>query len=106
MAIIDPWNVPININQQEYAIKGNMIKYQITMSDLELMKIDPNIFNFDIKRQLMMGLLDEIMKTKSVEFTKMEDPLRGASYFRARMFVVPDDMVRILRVSQINNIPT
>ena len=103
MAIIDPWNVPIDINTYEHVIKGNMIKYEITMSDLELMKINPKTFDFEIKRQLMMGLLDEIMRTKSVEFTKAENYQSGASYFRARMFVVPDDMVRILRVSQINN---
>lgn len=103
MAIIDPWNIPIDIKTYDHAIKGNMIKSQITITALELMSIDPKTFDFDIKRQLMMGLLEEIMKTKSVEFTRMEDHISGNTYFRARMFVVPDDMVRILRVSQINN---
>jgi len=44
MAIIDPWNLPIDINSYDYAIKGNMIKYQLSISEVELMKIDPKNF--------------------------------------------------------------
>jgi hypothetical protein len=106
MAIIDPWNIPIDINSYEYAIKGNMIKYQISVSEYELMKIDPKTFQDDIKKQLMYGLIDELMKTRSVEFTRAQDVSYASfdsTHFRARMFVVPDDQVRILRVSQLNN---
>lgn len=104
MAITDPWSVPISINSHEYTIKGNMLSTQITMSDLEFLKINPQTFQSDIKQQLMVRLLDEIMKTRSVEFTKSEDLSFGRTHFRARLFAVPDDQVRILRVSQINNI--
>jgi hypothetical protein len=103
MAIIDPWNVPININAYEYAIRGNMLTTQITMSELDFLKIDPQTFKLDIKQQLMVKLLDEIMNVKCVEFTKFEDRGGYQTHFRARMFVVPDDQVRILRVSQLNN---
>jgi hypothetical protein len=103
MAITDPWSVPISINSHEYAIKGNMIKYQMTIGEYELMKIDPKTFEVEIKQRLMYGIIDEIMKTRSVEFTKMFDPLSGNTYFRARLFAVPDDQIRILRVSQLNN---
>jgi hypothetical protein len=105
MAINDPWNVPIDINSYDYAIKGNMITSRITMSDLDFLKIDPQTFQSDIKQQLMVRLLNEIMNIKCVEFTKSEDHHLsfGQTHFRARMFVVPDDQVRILRVSQLNN---
>jgi len=103
MAINDPWNVPIDINSYDYAIKGNMIKYQLSISEVELMKIDPKNFSDVIKKQLMYGLIDELMKTRSVEFTRAQDVSFGSAHFRARMFVVPDDQVRILRVSQLNN---
>jgi hypothetical protein len=103
MAINDPWNVPIDINSYDYAIKGNMIKYQLSISELELMKIDPKNFSDVIKKQLMYGLMDELMNTRSVEFTRAQDVSFGSAHFRARMFVVPDDQVRILRVSQLNN---
>ena len=46
----------------------------------------------------MSLLLFEAMQTKGIEFTKFEDPGGGQTHFRARMFVVPDDQVRILRV--------
>ena len=103
MAIIDPWSIPISINSQEYAIRGNMIKYQITMSEYDLMEINPKTFELNIKQQLMDGLMYEVTNTKSVEFTKSSDRITGLTYFRARMFVVPDDQVKILRVSQLNN---
>lgn len=104
MAIIDPWNVPIDINSHDYAIKGNMIKYQLSISEVELaMKIDPKNFSDVIKKQLMYGLMDELMKTRSVEFTRAQDVSFGSAHFRARLFAVPDDQVRILRVSQLNN---
>lgn len=105
MAIIDPWSVPIDINSHEYAIKGNMLKYTITVHELEYMQ-DRSAFDIDIKQRLVDGLMQELFKTKSIEFTKSQDVYLGEHYYRARMFVVPDDQVRILRVSQINNIPT
>jgi hypothetical protein len=103
MAIIDPWNIPIDVNTKEYDIKGNMIKAELVLSDYELMKINPPTFEMDVKQQLIQMLMQEIFKHKCIEFTKMEDLMRGATSFRARMFVVPDDQVRILRVSQKNN---
>ena len=103
MAIIDPWNVPIDIKDMEYAIKGNMIKAQLIVSDLEQLQMNVATFQDDIKQKLLMVLLDELMKTKSVEFTKMPHHSHGLTYFRVRMFAVPDDQVRILRVSQIDN---
>lgn len=103
MAIIDPWNLPIDIKEMEYAIKGNMIKAQLVVSDLEQLQMNVATFQDDIKQRLLIVLLDELMKTKSVEFTKMPHHSHGLTYFRARMFAVPDDQVRILRVSQLNN---
>jgi hypothetical protein len=99
MAITDPWRIPIDINSCEYAIKGNMIKAQLVVSDLEQLQMNVATFQDDIKQRLLMVLLDELMKTKSVEFTKMPHHSHGLTYFRARMFAVPDDQVRILRVS-------
>ena len=44
MAIIDPWNVPIDIPTHDYAIRGRMIDSSLILSDYELMKIDPKTF--------------------------------------------------------------
>jgi hypothetical protein len=101
MAITDPWNLPIDINSQQYAIKGNMIQSHIVMSDYEFLQIDPQ--KLSIKDRLVDDLWRELLQAKCIEFTKFEDLGGGQTHFRARMFVVPDDQVRILRLSQLNN---
>lgn len=103
MAIIDPWNMPIDIQTTDYDIAGIMLKHDLFISEYELMKIDPQKFQYEIKKRLMIGLLDEIARAKCVEFTKQPNFEELKTHFRARMFVVPDDQVRILRLSQINN---
>jgi hypothetical protein len=107
MAIIDPWSIPIDINSQlnsqQYAIQGRMIKSHIVMNEMEFLKIDPRNFQSDIKERLMSLLLFEAMQTKCIEFTKFEDQGGRDTHFRARMFAVPDNQVRILRVSHLNN---
>lgn len=104
MAITDPWNTPIDIKQHEYAISGKMLQHNVSIHEFELMKIDPKTFEYEIKKRLMEGMLEEIMKYRCVEFTKQQDISTFETHFRARMFVVPDSQVKILRVSQINNI--
>ena len=84
---------PIIYSDKDY-FKGTNLKY------------DWVEFDIDIKQRLVDGLMQELFKTKCIEFTKSQDVYLGEHYYRARMFVVPDDQVRILRVSQINNIPT
>jgi hypothetical protein len=103
MAITDPWNLPIGINSQQYAIKGNMMQSHIVMADYEFLQIDPQTFQSDIKNRLVDNLWRELLQAKCIEFTKFEDLGGGQTHFRARMFVVPDDQVRILRLSQLNN---
>jgi len=103
MAIIDPWSVPIDINSKEYAIQGSMINSYIVMNEIEFLKIDPRTFQSDIKERLMRLLLFKAMRTKCIEFTKFEDRGGHQTHFRARMFAVPDNQVRILRVSHLNN---
>ena len=51
----------------------------------------------DIKMQLCNKIAEELWKNKAIEFTKMEDPTKGTHTFTARIYAVPDTMVRILR---------
>jgi len=84
MAITDPWNVPTVFDSYDYVIKGNMLTTQITMSDLEFLKIDPQTFQSDIKQQLMVRLLDEIARTRCVEFTKSEETFPWSHTFQSK----------------------
>ena len=47
----------------------------------------------------MLELLVYEMQIKNcIEFTKTEDPINNTTKFRARIFAVPDDKVRLLRL--------
>jgi len=98
------WSQP-SFDDQEYAIKGEMIIAELLLSEFELLQFDPNsvLTEMEIKKRLMTKLMDVLAISKSVEFTKTDSPINGSKMFRARIFAVPDDQVRILRVSQINN---
>jgi hypothetical protein len=80
-----------------------MIATQLDIGFADLLKVPAANFNDMIKKQLLERLMLEVAQNRCVEFTRQEDPVSGQQRFRARMFVVPDTMVRILRVSQKNN---
>lgn len=108
MAITNPWHnqwdAQVNMNLYDHAFKGTMIKYEISMTQYEMLTLYNTNFDGDIKKQLLYGITDEIMKSKCVEFTKSADHANGTTHFRARLFALPDDQVRILRLAQVNNI--
>ena len=41
MAILNPWDTPIDIPTHDYAIRGRMIDSSLILSDYELMKQHP-----------------------------------------------------------------
>ena len=104
----DECNVPIYVNSYEYGIKGEMIIAELLLSELELLQFDFNsvVTEMEIKKRLLKKLMDVLANSKSVEFTKTDSPINGSKMFKARIFAVPDDQVRILRVSQKNNTTT
>lgn len=77
------------------AIQGKSISHQLTFSNtvLEDKIIDKDI----IKKELVQGLVQKMMEEKCIEFTMQDDHFMGAKICRARIFVVPDTQVRILR---------
>ena len=51
----------------------------------------------DIKGLLVEKLVHEMYKQKNIEFTRMESVETGEMVYRARIHVVPDTQVRIIR---------
>lgn len=51
----------------------------------------------DVKKMMASGLVEELLNSGCIEFTKTHEQHTGDWVFRARVFVVPDDKVRILR---------
>ena len=66
-----------------------------TMSDVVYVDHvqDPN----EIKKMLLTRLVEQMFHSNKIEFTKVLDPTTLDHTFRARIFVVPDTQVRILR---------
>lgn len=51
----------------------------------------------EVKQTMARTLAEEMLKNGFIEFTKTHEPHTDNWVFRARVFVVPDDKVRILR---------
>ena len=110
----DPWDVGVTtisnggigtvtassiMNQKQHAIQGRMLTTSCEISDLDYIErpIDP----VEIKKRLMDQLVEQMYQDKSIEFTKMQDMATGAHRFHARIFVVPDTQVRIIRENKV-----
>lgn len=80
-------------------ISGKMISVECVMSrtDIEYSPMTQEDFQDFIKTKLCHELIEELKRGKFIEFTKQDEPNHWGIKFRARMFVTPDDQVRILR---------
>lgn len=114
---INPWDtsIPVNIlpkgsggtitasnvttQMPTHAIQGKMLTASIVISDFEYTqnKLDP----MDIKQKLMAQLVEKMFEDKNIEFTKMQDVSTWDHKFHARIYVVPDTQVRILRENKV-----
>ncbi len=54
-----------------------------------------------MKKQLIHQLVEQLVSSKCVEFTKKIDAYQHRMEFRARMFVTPDSQVRALRTNGV-----
>jgi hypothetical protein len=102
----DPWVSSKNFWEMEKQVKdeviqGRMVTAQHCMTDLQFSAalISPDA----IKDILLQKLVESIRGAGFVEFTKTQDPITLEQLFRARIFVVPDQQVRILRLHGFDN---
>jgi len=77
----------------EHGIVGHPVQVSVAISDYETISLDDDY----IKKMLMEKLVDEMYKAKSISFTKTNDMNFGKTTYYARIFVTPDDQVRLLR---------
>ena len=83
----------------EHTIQGQLI-YEELRVDHTLVE-DAHGDEFQFKERLMEKLIRALFKSNCIEFTKAESIHTGEVVFRARIFVVPDTKVRILRESKV-----
>lgn len=83
----------------EHHIKGEMLYVSLSLDFTHRMNspVDDDVYKDNIKKQLVEMLVNELWKTKHVEFTMVKDQSSHADLYRARICTVPDTQVRILR---------
>ena len=87
-----------NIDKQ-VAIKGECFLVSKSFNHLDIIN---NILSPDeIKHMLIRELVEKMMNSNFIEFTKLEEVNTHNTIFRARVFVVPDSQVRRLRLEGV-----
>ena len=89
----------LQINDHTY--QGKMVTAQHTISDVDVEMMNMNMGDFKemIKKELLIKLLDEIVKSNLIEFTSQSDVATGHTHYRARIYATPDSQVRMIRKS-------
>jgi hypothetical protein len=93
------------MNNETYAfdeVQGKMltVDYAVSHHSFELTTRAPVAFQDLVKEQLCNMILQKMKESNCIEFTRQEIPGEFITKFRARIFVTPDDKVRILRQHQ------
>jgi hypothetical protein len=83
-------------------IQGRMVSVQIVVNHDEKEMLGTSAAGFQemMKRRLCEALLQEMVKSKTIEFTSQMDPVELVTTYRARIYVTPDTQVRLLRKNQ------
>lgn len=89
-ATITASNVP---QYTEHAIKGEML---VASASYHPDAIDA-VGKDEIKQKLALQLANQMLACKFIEFTQMKDRFNFDTIVKARVFVVPDNQVKILR---------
>lgn len=97
------WRVPTDIDTELYRISGECFVTQLVIDELALQQwqvADADLTE-EVKKRLCENLVQQLMKSKFIEFTHQRNMAENTKVFRARMYVVPDSQVRILREKKI-----
>ena len=84
---------------KDHEITGQTItaSYQISHAELFTPNCDPEDVKYGIKKILIGKIAEKLFESCMIEFTRQEQVTEDATFFRARIHVVPDTQVRIIR---------
>ncbi len=77
-------------------VQGKMLTASLKMSPYEAEQMD----DLEMKNRLITLMVREIMDNKCIEFTKQQDYANDEVIIRARIYVTPDDDVKVIRQMQ------
>jgi hypothetical protein len=88
---------PSLMKHSDEPIRGQCFIATVKISGYEIVNTTQIFTEDSIKKHLMEKLVGELFDNKYIEFTKEKNNLTNEYIFRARIFAVPDDRVRVLR---------
>lgn len=91
----------INIKTEDYRILGEMVVGCMSVSAYDPLFLRDTIdIEDEIKNRLANHIAKYLIDNKLIEFTRSMAIADNAMTFKARVFVTPDDQVRILRTTK------
>jgi hypothetical protein len=81
----------------QHVIQGEMLVANFKITEFQKLSLDVGDSEAWIKKSLCDMIAEELLRSKHVSFTKKEDRVTGGTDYRARAYLVPADMVQILR---------
>lgn len=90
----------LNYDAHDYPIggKGVVCTYVMTPEMVARMSSGDE-YKQHIKETLVQQLAGYILEQKLCEFTQMDDPVRGTKTIKLRVYLAPNDHVKILRTA-------
>jgi hypothetical protein len=91
----------VTFTSHDYPIGGKMVVGSYMVSELDAIDMMNNVVGGkeEIKKRLLMEMLEYMLENKLVEFTMVEDHARATRTFRVRAYLAPNDQVKILRTA-------
>jgi hypothetical protein len=91
----------MNIDEMNHLMKGEMVSASVVYDEMQrenmISAITADGFKERVKAELCQLLVKEMMKNNLIEFTMSTDPGHYDYIYRARAYVMPDHMTKILR---------
>ena len=79
--------------------QGEMVVAEMTIPDSDAMITGMSAAGFreEVKKKLIYLLAEQLMKNKLIEFTSQQFAHSNDTKFRARIYAVPDQQIRMIR---------
>jgi hypothetical protein len=90
----------VTFTSYDYPIGGKMVVGSCTMTKMEAIDMMDIIGGKEeIKKHLLIQMLEYMLENKLMEFTMVQDHARATRTFRVRAYLAPNDQVKILRTA-------
>ena len=100
MTLIDNQNNIVSVDPTYLPLQGQMVTANFVANAYQ---VQASVFSEEeIKKELILKLLNELWARDCIEFTKQYGDVGSDKIiFRARIYALPDDQVRIIRQNNV-----